>query len=193
MSKKWFPLEILTALAVAAVIVGVSIHPWRSSDPTSPSGVRGNLTHERDPSLVTQPNATADDVPVGLSDDILSQLQESKVTFANLRADDETGKFMARTDVLATLTKGRGAPDSLTLGNVTDLEYGPEEVTKEGETVVDPILDNAPTWIAVYLHTKVPLTGPYGVDIPAGTTVDVTSVWLLDPVDLHLLSGYQFN
>jgi len=62
-----------------------------------------------------------------------------------------------------------------------------------GNTVVDPILNNTPTWTAVYLHTKIPLSGPVDVDIPAGTTVDVTSVWLLDPVDLHLLSGYQFN
>jgi hypothetical protein len=132
-------------------------------------------------------------VPAGLSDDVLEQMQKSKVSFSNLRADDETGKFMARADVLAKLTKGHGLPDSLTLGNVTDLEYGPYTVTEEGDTVVDPILNDTPTWIAVYLHTKIPLTGPVDVDIPDGTTVGVTSVWLLDPADLYLLSGYQFN
>jgi hypothetical protein len=132
-------------------------------------------------------------VPTGLSDDVLSQLQKREVSFSNLRADDETGKFMRRADVVATLTKDLGAPDSLTLGNVTDLEYGPYKVTEDGNTVIDPILDNAPTWIAVYLHTKIPLSGPVDVDIPDGTTVDVTSVWLLDAADLHLLSGYQFN
>jgi hypothetical protein len=192
-TKKWFPPEILAALAAAAIVVGVSIHPWTSYDSASLSDHRNNPTNEQGVFLaVTQSNAT-DDVPAGISSDVLSQLQKNEVTFSNLRTDDETGKFMARADVLATLTRGHGPPDSLTLGNVTDLEYGPYQVTEEGETVVDPILDKAPAWIAVYLHTKVPLTGPVDVDIPDGTTVDVTSVWLLDPADLHLLSGYQFN